>query len=112
MKITKHKVETFYNGYKVETDYYPTREKAITQEFNSDGGYMVKKYAGTEEINICCESCGKELTEDDEYLKVDEHTRYCSECYEEDTFTTYTNCGEYLSDENNSEIHEIGEELD
>lgn len=112
MKIIKHKAETFLGGDKIKATYYQTKEEALGSETASDDLYLKRKYAGAEEIDVYCENCDKELTEDDEYLKVDEHTRYCSDCYEENSFITYTVGDDYVSDENDGEIHKIGEELD
>nr|WP_260680289.1 hypothetical protein [Enterococcus avium] len=42
----------------------------------------------------------------DTYIKEDEHTRYCEDCYEEDTVTFYTVGGESVGNDNEIESYD------
>lgn len=66
------------------------------------------KHRGVDKItiDIHCVNCDKDLKIGDEYLKVDEETRYCSDCYREDTVTYYTVDGEHVGDDNDSEVYD------
>ena len=102
MKITKHLVKTYRSGDCVRTQRFGTKQDAMA-EANALSNYYKKKYIGEIEIELYCEYCDKDLTLDDDYIKTDEHTRYCSDCYEEKSFTYYTVGGEQVGDENDTE---------
>lgn len=105
MKIIKHEVSTYINGSIFRKDLYDTKERAL-KITRRDDGYFKREYTGAVEIDLYCESCDKDLKPSDEYLKVDEYTRYCSDCYEEESFTYYTVGGEQVADENDGEVYD------
>lgn len=111
MKIIKHKLAAFIGDREVEANasYYLTKEEAVEREYTLN--HYTRKYAGEVEVDIYCEGCDRDLTENDEFLKVDEQTRYCTDCFEEESYTYYTVGGEQVSDENDSEVHCEGESL-
>ena len=86
--------------------YYKKKEAAlkIVKLYNDE--FFRAEYKGTAEIDLYCEYCDKDLKPGDEYLKIDEHTRYCSGCYEENTFTYYTVGGDQVADENDGEVYD------
>lgn len=109
MKTTKYAI--FNTASEYVLFYYNSKEEAEKRSLIfMNSGWKVE--IRPVEIDLYCESCDKDLAEEDEYLKVDEHTRYCSDCYETESFTYYTVGGEEVSDENGSVIHEAGESLD
>ena len=108
MKIKKHEVTLFVKGYPVEKRLYTNKQRALNSVRKLNDDYYFK-YTGEVEVDLYCEGCDKELTLKDTYLKVDECTRYCSDCYEENSFIYYTVGGEQVGDENDAEVYE-GEE--
>ena len=103
MKITKHQIKIYRSdGSCVRTRAFGTKQEAMT-EVNVLSDYYKKIYIGEIEIELYCEHCDKDLTLDDDYIKTDEHTRYCSDCYKEESFTYYTVGGEQVGDENDTE---------
>lgn len=106
MKIKKYLVETYREEHLVYKMFYDNEEKALQAAKFTHGAYLNAKYKGTVEIDLFCEGCDKDLSPGDEYLKVDEYTRYCSDCYEENTFTYYTVGGDQVADENDREIYD------
>lgn len=105
MKITKHEVSTYINGSIFRKDLYNTKERALGRTRHDDG-FSKREYTGTVEIDIYCNNCDKDLSVGDSYLKTDEYTRYCSDCYEENTFTYYTVGGEEVANENDAELYD------
>ena len=105
MKIIKHEVSTYINGNIFRKHLYNTKEQALKLTRRDDGD-LKREYTGAVEIDLYCESCDKDLKPGDEYLKVDEYTRYCSDCYEEESFTYYTVGGEQVADENDGEFYD------
>ncbi|MCM6930318.1 hypothetical protein NE261_00600 [Enterococcus italicus] len=109
MKITKYAIVDT-NG-NITLEYYQSETKAEkTAAMFKKSGWKVEVIPV--EIDLFCDACDRDLTQGDEYLKVDEHTRYCSDCYEEEQFTYYTVGGETVSDENDGRVHEKGKLLD
>ena len=106
MKIKKHKVAIYKGDCCINQLYYKKKEKALEIVELYKDGFFGAQYKGTVEIDFCCEYCDKDLNPGDEYLKVDEHTRYCSDCYEEESFTCYTVGGDQVADENDGEIYD------
>lgn len=104
MKIIKHEVKTYVNGSLFRKDLYSTKERAL-ERARHDDCFSKREYSGTVEIDAYCESCDKDLNVGDEYIKVDDYTRYCSDCFKENTFTYYTVGGEEVADENNAELY-------
>lgn len=98
MKVTKHKVNFVVNGRTLDTSFLNSKEKAMKIVDGSDS----REYAGEIEIDMYCENCDKDLSVGDHYIKVDEYQRYCSDCYKENTFTTYSVGGEFVGDENDT----------
>lgn len=118
MKIIKHEVKTYIFDALVSTDYFETKEKALKRaldNYPSDVPVMRREYTGEVEIDLYCESCDKELTPGDTYIKKDECTRYCDGCYDERRVTYYTVSGEHVGDEDDvekySERDKEGEEV-
>ena len=108
MKITKYKV-----NYKIRekqsvvfSGLYCTKEDALKaiEKHSSEGSYLVAELGGKEEIKLFCVNCERDLKIGDEYILIDTYTRFCSDCYKENSFTYYTVCGEEVGDENNVEI--------
>lgn len=98
MKIKKYKtVRTTNFGLSHET-LHGNKEKAMSSVKPSE--YSETKYVGEVEIDLFCANCDKDLNLGDDYIVVDEDQRYCSDCYEEETFTYYTVGGEHVGDEN------------
>lgn len=106
MKIKKYLVETFREEYLIYKRLYDNEEKALQVVKSTHGAYLKAEYKGTVEIDLYCESCDKDLKPGDEYLKVDEYTRYCSDCYEEESYTYYTVGGDQVADENDGEVYD------
>lgn len=105
MKVTKHGVATIFDGREVDKQWYPTIEKAYTRlKYDSS-----RKYIGTKEVDLYCEHCDKDLKPGDNYIKQDEDTRYCEDCYEENSITYYTVGGEPVGDENDIEAYDDSE---
>ena len=98
MRVTKHKVNYVIDGKIVSESFFSSKEKAM--EFASY--FQNEEYAGEVEIDMYCENCDRDLAVGDNYIKVDEHQRYCSDCYEVNTFTTYSVDGEFVGDENDT----------
>ena len=105
MKIIKHEVSTYINGGISIKHLYNTKEQALKLT-RRDDGYLKREYTGAVEIDIYCNNCDKDLGAGDSYLKTDEYTRYCSDCYEERFFTFYMVGGEEVADENNAELYD------
>lgn len=105
MKLIKHEVKTYISGSCIRTQTFSTKQEA-TEEVSALSEYYEKKYTGEIEIKLYCEYCDKDLTLDDEYIKTDEYTRYCSDCYEENSFTYYTVGGDQVGDENDTEEYD------
>lgn len=95
MKVTKHKVNYLAKGEIVSEFFFNTKERAM--QYIEDSKYL--EYAGEVEFDVYCASCCRDLVDADCYIKVDEETRYCSDCYEENTITTYFVGGEYVGDD-------------
>ena len=106
MKIKKHKVVGRRGSTIVFEKLYGNKERAMQVVDNYKDSHFTAEYKGTVEIDLYCESCDKDLKPGDEYLKVDEYTRYCSDCYEEESFTYYTVGGERVADENDGEFYD------
>lgn len=107
MKIIKHQVKTYISESCVGTQTFGTKQEAMTKvNAYALSDYYKKKYTGEIEIELYCEYCDKDLTLDDDYIKTDEYTRYCSDCYEEESFTYYTVGGEQVGDENDTEEYD------
>jgi hypothetical protein len=102
MKIKRHEVVSKFNGQTIGKYYYKTKEEAMSTVSKISDTYC-KVYNGIKEIDLCCAVCEKELKLGDEYIKQDEKTRYCENCYEEHTVTYYTVRGEPVGDENDIE---------
>lgn len=105
MNIIKHEVKTYVNGSLFRKDFYKTKEQAL-ERTRYDDGYSKKVYSGTVEVELYCESCDKDLNVGDKYIKADDYTRYCSDCYEENTFKYYTVGGEEVANENDAELYD------
>lgn len=105
MKIIKHEVSTYINGSIFRKYLYNTKEQALKLT-RRDDGYLKREYTGAVEIDIYCNSCDKDLSAGDSYLKTDEYTRYCNDCYEEGFFTYYTVGGDQVADENDGEVYD------
>lgn len=102
MRITKYKVNVYYKGKFIDTRLYGTKEEALGKVSN---GLFTKEYDGEASIELYCANCEKWLKLDDTYLKVDEETRYCQDCYEEETLTYYTVGKELVGDENETRTY-------
>ena len=105
MKIKKHKVVCSMGSTIVFEELHRNKERAMQVVDSYKYSRFTADYKGTVEIDLYCESCDKDLKPGDEYLKVDESTRYCSDCYEEESFTYYTVGGEQVADENDGEVY-------
>lgn len=105
MKIKKHKVVVRRETIIVSEKLYGNKERAMQVVDSYKDLYFTAEYKGTVEIDLYCESCDKDLKPGDEYLKVDEYTRYCSDCYEEESYTYYTVGGDQVADENDGEVY-------
>jgi len=108
MKVTKHKVNYVIYGKIVSESFFSSKEKAMKFASYSQN----KEYAGEVEIDMYCENCDRDLAVGDNYIKVDEHQRYCSDCYEVNTFTTYSVGGEPVGDENDTAEYDDYDEED
>ena len=106
MKIKKYLVETYREEHLVYKRLYDNEEKALQAAKFTHGAYLKAEYKGIIEIDLYCKYCDKDLKPGDEYLKVDERTRYCLDCYEEESFTCYTVGGDQVADENDGEIYD------
>lgn len=110
MKITKYGVGFYLkdSGNIMHENWYldedSARKKAKEPVEWSDDIEM--KYIGTKEVELYCKYCERELELDDDYIKVDTYTRYCSDCYEERTMTYFEVGGEYVGDENEVEVYD------
>lgn len=105
MKIKKYKTQKYRDGWKLYAELHKTKKEALENvEFDNE-----KKYEGEVEIDIFCESCEKDINLGDGYIKFG-NTRYCSDCYEEESFTYYTVGGEHVGDENDVEEYDGPEE--
>lgn len=114
MKIKKYKVEIYARGTKraIQTLYIgdESSARAIVSARNSDDGYLTYKYIGEVLFEAFCANCEKEINEGDDYLKIDEKTRYCNDCYQENITYYYTVGGEVVADENDgSELYDSTE---
>ena len=106
MKIKKHRVVCRDGSDIVFERLYGNKERAMQIVDSYKDSYFTAEYKWTVEIDLYCESCDKDLKPGDEYLKVDEYTRYCSDCYEEESYTYYTVGGEQVADENDGEFYD------
>lgn len=104
MKITKHELTIFYKGKLQYKRLCDTKAEALKGESKSE--FFSREYTGEVIIDLHCDYCEKDLKPGDEYLKVDEDTRYCGDCYEANTVTYYTVGGEPTGDENNAEVYD------
>jgi hypothetical protein len=111
MKITKHEVTSFINGHPGNKWLFLDKKEALERVSKHSESYYIE-YTGEVEIDLFCESCDKDLSQADEYLKIDGNTRYCSDCFEENSFTYYTCGGDQIGDENDSELHYANEAVD
>lgn len=102
MKVTKYDVATIYNDREVDKHWYPTKQAAAKVTCIGNGTYR-RKFIGTKEFDLYCSCCDKDLKLGDNYIKLDEDTRYCEDCYEENSITYYTVGGEPVGDENDIE---------
>lgn len=102
MKVTKYGVAIIFNDREVDRDWCPTKQEALRKA--SYGKH--RKYIGTREVDLYCEACDKDLKLGDNYIKLDEDTRYCEDCYEENSITYYTVGGEHVGDENELEAYD------
>ena len=106
MKITKHKVESRLLGseqvyYIAYCDDYESAVQRVSRgKQDIHASYL---YAGTVEIDLECENCDAELHTGDDYIKIDDFTRYCSDCYSTEISTTYYIDGEYVGADNDIE---------
>ena len=105
MKIKKHKVVGRRGSTIVFEKLYGNKDRATQVVDSYKGSHFTVEYKGTVEIDLYCGSCDKDLKSGDEYLKVDENTRYCSDCYEERSYIYYTVGGEQVADENDGEVY-------
>lgn len=106
MKLTKYVVGTVFNDRIIEKRYLRTKERALKLVPDNQRASYYTKYLGEEEIDLYCESCDKDLEPGDVYIKRDEDTRYCKDCYEENSITYYTVSGEPVGDENDIEAYD------
>lgn len=111
MKIIKHEVKTYADGKHIRTQLFDTKE--IAMKAVSDSSMYKKEYSREVEIELYCDYCERELTTEDDYIKKDDDTRYCSGCYEEQSTTYYVVGGEVVGseddiDEYSSLFPEIG----
>lgn len=101
MKIKKYKTQKYRDGWKLYEELHKTKKEALTNvEFDNE-----KKYEGEVEVDVFCEYCDKDLDLDDVYIKVGD-TRYCSDCFEEDSITYYRVGGEFVGYENDVEEYD------
>lgn len=105
MIVTKHGVATVFNGREVEKHWYPTKQDADRRIGGGTEDYY-HKYIGTKKVVLFCSGCDKDLEPGDKYIKTDEDTRYCEDCYEENSITYYTVGGEPIGDENEIEAYD------
>jgi len=113
MKVTKYGTALIFGGSEVGKQWYPTKQEAVRRA--SYG--TQRKYIGTKEVDLYCEACDKDLKPGDNYIKRDEDTRYCEDCFEENSITYYTVGGEPVGDENDIEAYddfdlEVEQEVD
>lgn len=103
MKIKKYKVNYIYksDGGVAFSSLLATKEGALKSIGDIGGGYLLAEYGGEVEIDLICEDCGKDLKVGDDYIRLEDDERYCSDCYEEETITHYTVGGEFVGDDNN-----------
>ncbi len=105
MKVTKYGVATICYGREVDRNWYSTKEEAEKRTRGEVNG-TYRKHIGTREVDLFCECCDKDLKPGDAYIKVDEDTRYCRDCYEESSVTYYMVGGELVGDENDVEEYD------
>lgn len=104
MRVTKYELSTFYKGelqYKTICD---TKAEVFRRESTSVNKNFTTKYTGEVIVDLRCACCEKDLKHGDVYLKVDEDTRYCEDCYEENTVTYYTVGGDNVGDDNDAGV--------
>lgn len=111
MKIRKYVVEVYKvsGNLLVEKLYFDNEKLALSfyEVRESDNRYFKYKYIGEVLFEAFCAHCEKEISEGDDYLKIDEETRYCNECYQENVTYYYTVGGEVVADENyGSELYD------
>ncbi len=102
MKVTKYGVATIFKDREVDRTWCSTKQEALRRA--SYGKH--RRYIGTKEVDLYCEACDKDLEPGDVYIKRDEDTRYCKDCYEENSITYYTVSGEPVGDENDIEAYD------
>lgn len=102
MNVTKHKVHWVINDHIAHVRYFASEERA--REYVGNDPHLV--YVGAVEVNMRCENCSKDLEPGDDYIKVDEHQRYCDNCYEEQTTIIYSVDGEYVGDGNSIAVYD------
>lgn len=105
MKITKYKVGSYVDGKLQHERLFETKERALVW-VNRTSVYFEYKYEGEVEIELVCEGCEKELSVGDEYILVDGTDRYCSDCYQESTYTYYEVGGEHVGSEDEVESYD------
>lgn len=102
MKIKKYIVETFLKNKGVGLPFGRSRFDSLDEAINAewDNGMFASKYVGYKEVELFCECCDRDLTPDDTYIVIDQDARYCDDCYEEESLTSYTVGGEFVGDDN------------
>lgn len=100
MHITKHVVHTVVDTGVTEEVYFNTKHQAVLYESNTPNSV----YVGVALLDLYCEECGDNLDIGQNYIKLDELTRYCSRCFESKRTIAYFIDGEYIGDA--SEIQE------
>jgi len=107
MKITKYGLATIIHGRKVGESWLKSEEEARKKvEKSSALDFYHYESLGAKEIDLFCESCDKDLNIGDDYIKIDEETRYCSDCYEATSFVYYSVGGDQVGDENDVETYD------
>lgn len=95
MKVTKYRIGLKSKTHEQVFSYFKSEQAAKDYLKN----WSMCSYLGPEEIDMYCESCNEDLKLGDNYIKIDEHTRYCSDCYKQDTRIVYSVDDEYYDDE-------------
>ena len=108
MKVTKYRVDISIKGRRIRSCYEPTEKEARQLEEISNG-YLSYEYIGEEVIELKCENCDKDLFIGADYIKVDEHTRYCIDCVQTVTTTSYYVGGEYVGDDDDVYEYSLSE---
>lgn len=85
MKLTKYVVGTVFNDRIIEKRYLRTKERALKLVPDNQRASYYTKYLGEEEIDLYCESCDKDLSVGDTYIKQDEHIIFTANVPKSDT---------------------------